>query len=198
MKNTALSITLMRSKPRNKILNFHGSFLQIEQNVQENADNVVNFRDLFQRSVLKPTSVGISLLILQQLCGVDAIAFYTVKIFQDAGSSIDPNLATIIMGTVQVIFAVIAVYLVERVGRRIMLISTHSFLGISLIVLGLSFYLLDNQPDVKDSIGWLPLTSLTLYTIAFSLGIGPIGWLMIGEILPNHVIGKFIICICPF
>lgn len=56
-----------------------------------------------------------------------------------------------------------------------------------LILLGGFFYLLDNHPDTVRDLGWLPLASLSIYMVAFSLGFGPIPWIMLGEIFSNEL-----------
>ncbi len=63
--------------------------------------------------------------------------------------------------------------LIDRVGRRPLLLVSDAFMAISLFALGLYFKMSKDDPGVKVSLGWLPLTSLVLFCIAFSIGFGP-------------------------
>ena len=112
------------------------------------------------------------------------------SIFEDAGSSLDDSVATIIVGIVQVVATAASTMLVDRAGRKILLITSDVVMGLSLVMLGAYFFLQeDNNPVYKD-IGWLPLISLIIFILAFSLGYGPIPWMMVGEILPPRALGK--------
>jgi len=119
----------------------------------------------------------------------NAIIFYTVDIFNAAGTGLDPNLCTIIVGAVQVCASIASAILMDKAGRRILLLVSGVAMTLSLAVLGGYFYMKANQPDVASTIGWLPLTCLILFIVAFSIGFGPIAWMMVGEILPPGVKG---------
>ena len=84
---------------------------------------------------------------------------------------------------------ILAVILVDRLGRKVLLLVSEIFMIISMAALGTFFYLKDNQPDTLDSIGWLPLVSLMLFIAAFAIGLGPMPWLMTSEIVPQKVKG---------
>lgn len=69
--------------------------------------------DLFSGPVMKPLFVSLGLMLFQQFTGINAIVFYTVSIFQSAGSTIDGRYATIIVGAVQLVFTVLSGFLVR-------------------------------------------------------------------------------------
>lgn len=96
--------------------------------------------------------------------------FYTVDIFNDAGSSLDPKVATIIVGVIQVASSVLAAVLMDRTGRRVLLVLSSLLMTLALCVLGGFFYMKGEDPSVKDSLGWLPLLCLIVFIVAFSLG----------------------------
>ncbi|XP_043510902.1 facilitated trehalose transporter Tret1-like, partial [Frieseomelitta varia] len=77
---------------------------------------------------------------------------------------------------------------VDRVGRRILLLASIICLGLTTFVLGIYFYLLDNDIDV-NSITWLPPTSLCIFIIMFNMGFGPLPWMMMGELFAAEVKG---------
>ncbi|XP_046738445.1 facilitated trehalose transporter Tret1-like [Diprion similis] len=126
---------------------------------------------------------GLGMLAYQQLTGINAVIFYTEEIFAAAGSSLNADVASIIVALVQTLMSCVAAIIVDRVGRRVLLISSSSILALCLFLLGLYFKL-----DLSD-MGWLPLVSLTTFMIAFALGYGPIPWMMMGELFPPETKG---------
>lgn len=114
--------------------------------------------------------------------------FYTKNIFKSTGSDLDENLATIIVGIVQFLATCSSIFLVDRAGRKILLLISSTLMSVSLVVLGIFFQLQDNGKG--DGIGWLPLVCLMIFITAFSIGYGPIPWMMLGELIPQKVKGK--------
>jgi facilitated trehalose transporter len=145
--------------------------------------------ELLKRQNLKPLLISLGLMFFQQLSGINAVIFYTVSIFKDAGSTIDENLCTIIVGVVNFIAVFIATVLIDRLGRKILLYISDVAMIITLATLGGFFYYKNTGADISQ-IGWLPLASFVIYVIGFSLGFGPIPWLMMGEILPGKIRGS--------
>jgi MFS family permease len=76
--------------------------------------------------------------------------------------------------------------LVDKAGRKILLLLSIIVMTLMLVSLGVFFYIADNAPETAKSLGWLPLTSLCVYLIAFALGYGPVPWLMLSEIYSNE------------
>lgn len=128
------------------------------------------------------------LMFFQQFSGINAVIFFTVDIFKMAGSSLDPNFCSIIVGVVQVLMTFAAAALVERTGRKILLLQSSAVMCLCLAVLGIYFNVKDAGKDVS-SFGLVPLVSLVLFIISFSLGYGPIPWMMMGELLAAEVKG---------
>nr|WAS30608.1 facilitated trehalose transporter-like protein [Apocheima cinerarius] len=126
---------------------------------------------------------GLGLMFFQQFSGINAVIFYTNNIFQSAGSAIPSVIATIIVGVVQTIATYISSLLVERAGRRILLLQSCIIMGFCLIVLGIYFKLQADKVNVA-AFGWLPLVCLVLFIISFSMGFGPIPWMMMAELFP--------------
>lgn len=109
------------------------------------------------------------------------------KLFQAADTGIDSDLSTIIIGSVPFAATITCLALVDRVGRKILLLISITSMTVMLTSLGVFFYLQDNYPETAKSLGWLPLTSLCLYIISFSLGFGCIPWMMMIEVLPKEI-----------
>ncbi|KAJ6640243.1 Facilitated trehalose transporter Tret1 [Pseudolycoriella hygida] len=163
--------------------------IQEIQNDLESSGGSGTLMDLFTNPTnRKGFTISVMLMFFQQFSGINAVIFFTVDIFKMAGSNLDPNFCSIIVGVVQVLMTFAAAALVERAGRKILLIQSSAVMGICLTALGIYFNLQSREKDVS-SFGWIPLVSLVLFIISFSLGYGPIPWMMMGELLAPEVKG---------
>lgn len=122
------------------------------------------------------------LLLLTQLSGINAVIFYTDWIFKTANTDIESTVSTIIVGAMQVIATIVASLTVDRLGRRFLLMMSASIMCICNLNLGIYFYLDDHKSDVINYLHWLPIISLCVYIIAFSLGLGKFSFSFIYEI----------------
>ncbi|AET03897.2 sugar porter (SP) family MFS transporter [Medicago truncatula] len=100
----------------------------------------IRFADLQRKRYWFPLSVGIGLLVLQQLSGINGVLFYSTSIFANAGIS-SSNAATVGLGAIQVIATGVATWLVDKSGRRVLLIISSSLMTASLLVVSIAFYL---------------------------------------------------------
>jgi len=110
-------------------------------------------------------------------------------LFQSAGSSIDPETQTIIVGVIQVVITFISTLVVDRLGRRILLMLSDGIMAICTLLLGIFFYLKTETDEDTSNLGWLPLTSVCVFIVMFSLGYGPIPWMMVGELFAPQIKG---------
>ncbi|KAJ9581443.1 hypothetical protein L9F63_023375, partial [Diploptera punctata] len=161
----------------------------LENDLTKSTQEEVSFKDLISDlGTRKALIISLGLMIFQQLSGVNAVIFYTVKIFEAAGSTLDPNVATIIVGVVQIIFTFVAGAIVDRAGRRILLLTSASVMCLCLAILGFYFHLKNKGDDVSN-IGIIPLICVNVFIVVFSLGFGPIPWMMTGELFAANVKG---------
>lgn len=109
--------------------------------------------------------------------------------FQETGSPIDEDLSTVIVGVVNFVSTFIATALIDRLGRKILLYISSIAMTINLWILGTYLYL-KQMGYHTEPYGWIPLVSCIIYVTSFSLGFGPIPWLMMGEILPAKIRGS--------
>ncbi|KAG8227202.1 hypothetical protein J437_LFUL003408 [Ladona fulva] len=140
----------------------------------------------------KAMIVTLGLMTFQQLSGVNAVIFYSESIFRSAVDGLSAGPSTVIFGTVQVTVTAVAALLVERVGRRFLLCLSSLAASIALCSLAVFFHLQDNALASGHSLkglGWLPLVSLAAFMVAYSLGLGPLPWAMMGELFPSSVKG---------
>ena len=170
----------------------------IQDNMSRSSTEKSSLKELLNIRYLKPLLISLGLMLFQQLSGINAVIFYTVSIFEHAGSSMNSNLSTVIIGVVNILSTFVANILIDRLGRKVLLLISTVFMFLSLISLGTYFYLkevLSNEDktgewkEIVNDLGWLPLVSLMTYVVAFSLGWGPLPWLFVGEGLPNKVRG---------
>ncbi|OXA62848.1 facilitated trehalose transporter Tret1-2 homolog [Folsomia candida] len=159
----------------------------IEISVNESKAEKAKFSDLALPHNLRPSLIMMALMLFQQLSGINAVIFYTTNIFKAAGSDLDGNVSSIIVAGIQVVATLAAVFVVDKLGRRILLTASALIMCIALVALGLFFHLQENGN--AKTIGWLPLVSLMVFISAFSIGFGPLPWMMLGELLPPKVKG---------
>lgn len=146
-----------------------------------------NIKAYVQRATVKPIAILIGIMMTQQLTGINAVIAYTVHIFKKAKTSISSYLSTDIIGVVNFLSTFLSTILITCIGRKTLLIISDAIVVVMLVILGVYFYHLENHYDVSN-FEWVPLTALILYVVGFSLGLGPIPWLIMGEILPRDVL----------
>ncbi len=130
--------------------------------------------------------IGILLNCFQQITGINTVIYYAPKIFQIAGfgSAFGAILATLGVGVVNVIFSIAAVWLLDKVGRRPLLIWGVLGMVVSLLVLALAFFTGSELVDL------IAIVSLMTYVASFAIGLGPIPSLLLSEIYPLKSRGK--------
>src|SRR5204863_1791889 len=144
-----------------------------------------HWTDLLHRQVRPALVVGLGLAIFQQITGINTVIYYAPRILQSAGfnSASGAILATVGVGIVNVGMTVIAMYLVDRAGRRPLLLIGITGMIVTLGVLGLSFRYPSGQ------LAWIAVICLMGYVASFAIGLGPIFWLLIAEIYPLKIRG---------
>lgn len=139
---------------------------------------------LKKRETFKAFVIILCVFFFFQMSGINAIIFYTTTIFIKAGIKMDPSLATIIIGTVQILTSASTTAFVDRFGRVFLLIISFALMIAGLSGIG-TFFCLRNI-DNFDDIWWLPLPSLCIFIIGFSSGMGPVSFILMGEIFSNE------------
>ena len=123
----------------------------------------------------------------QQFCGVNGVIFFAEQIFIMAGAE-NPAMCTIIVGVVQSVATLLSSVLVDRAGRKILLIISGVGMIVCLVALGYFFSVQESKADISN-IKWLPLVSVVGFIVVFSLGFGPLPWMMTGELLSPQIKG---------
>lgn len=131
--------------------------------------------------------VGLALAIFQQFVGVNTVIYYAPTILEQTGLRADQAVTQALsVGITNLLFTIAAVLLLDRVGRRPLLLIGTVGLGIGLAVLAIYF----GVGALSAGAPWLALSALIFYIACFAIGLGPVFWLMISEIFPLHLRGK--------
>ena len=123
--------------------------------------------------------VGVMLSVFQQAVGINAVLYYAPRIFESMGMS-DPMMNTVYMGIVNITFTLVAVFTVEKLGRKPLLIWGSIGMAIGAMGVALS-NLIDGVPPI------FPVVSIMVYSASFMFSWGPICWVLIAEIFPNTI-----------
>ena len=124
--------------------------------------------------------VGIMLSVFQQAVGINAVLYYAPRIFGDMGME-SPMMITVFMGVINILFTLVAIFTVEKWGRKPLLI--YGSLGMAIGALGVAFTF--GQPGLE----MVTAVSLLVYSASFMFSWGPITWVLIAEIFPNTIRG---------
>ena len=125
--------------------------------------------------------IGIMLSVFQQAVGINAVLYYAPRIFESMGMG-NPMFQTVLMGVINITFTLVAIFTVEKLGRKPLLITGS--LGMAIGALGVA--LADVVPGIPGIIG---VISVMIYSASFMFSWGPICWVLISEIFPNTIRG---------
>ena len=147
----------------------------------------MEWKMLFSKTIRPVVIIGIGLAVLQQVTGINTILYYAPTILTMTGyqGATGAILATMGIGVVFVIFTVVSLPLIDRLGRRILLIAGLMGMAVGLLIMAYSFHTLQSSTIIH----LLTLGGMLLYIASFAFSLGPIMWLMISEIYPLKVRG---------
>jgi sugar porter (SP) family MFS transporter len=140
--------------------------------------------ELLRPALRVPLAIGVVLAILQQVTGINTVLYFAPEILKStgAGSAAAIN-DTVIVGAVNLLFTLVAIWVVDRVGRKPLLLLAAAGMGVSLCVLGGAILLEQFQ-------GRLVLASILVYVASFAVAMGPVVWVVMSEIFPTHIRGR--------
>ncbi|WP_448657532.1 sugar porter family MFS transporter [Sphingomonas sp. CJ99] len=145
---------------------------------------------------------GLLLAVFQQLVGINVIFYYGATLWQLAGFTEDQSLQiNIVSGVVSIAACIITIFLVDKIGRKPLLLIGSAGMAVTLFALVYTFAngTLDaeGQLSLSPSLGTLALVAANLYVIFFNMSWGPIMWVMLGEMFPNQIRGSAL-AVCGF
>lgn len=132
--------------------------------------------------------IGLLLSIFQQFVGINVVLYYAPEIFKGMGMKTDASmLQTIIVGIINLIFTVVAIFTVDKFGRKKLMFIGSALMAVSMIGLGTVLY--------AQSTGMAALLLMLLYIAAFAVSWGPVTWVLLSEIFPNKIKGAMAIAV---
>lgn len=176
-----------------KLYNFNGDpSHRVEKELKAIEDSIKNenkknvWKELFSKFIRPSLFLGCLLFFFQQLSGINVVIYYAPIIFKkmQLGGNLATLLATVGIGVVNVLFTLVSMRWVEKMGRRPLLIVGFVGTAITLFLIALITYL--DIPEIR----WVAALCLFLYIAAFAVSLGPLPWVMMPEIFPLKVRGQ--------
>ncbi len=157
----------------------------VEEEEKEDSPNDERWSALFKPHIRKAFLIGIGMSVFQQITGINAVIYYAPRIFQLAGyqEAQMATFVTMLLGAVNVGMTLLALWLIDRLGRRPLLVIGLIGMSFSLALLG---YLFSGEAQA----GALAVIALMAYISFFAISLGPIAWLIISEIYPLGIRGR--------
>jgi len=157
------------------------SLSEIRDTLAEDVQRV-NFKNLFKPGMTKILGIGIFLAVFQQWCGINVIFNYAEEVFSQAGYGISDILLNIVItGAVNLLFTFVAIFTVDRWGRRVLMLTGASGLAVIYLLIGFGYYF--------GSQGIHMLILVVSAIACYAMSLAPITWVVISEIFPNRIRG---------
>lgn len=149
---------------------------------------VAVLKESFSKTATKRACVIVfGLMVFRVLCLVDAITTYSAYIFKEAGVAIDAQSCTIILTSIQAAAGILQSSIVDRLGRKILLLVSSLLMALCLTLVGVSMYIKERNGDSSEIWNYVPLIALCVFVCGYSLGLAPIPWMICGEIFPQEL-----------
>ncbi|KPL14202.1 MAG: MFS transporter [Bacteroides sp. SM1_62] len=147
-----------------------------------------SYGEIFKPWLRTALVIAVGIMFFQQFTGINTIIYYSPKIFKIAG--IESNtltiLPSILLGAVNVLFTVVSIMLLDKLGRRPLYFIGMVGMIVGLCGVGLSFFFEDS---LGASLKYFTVASMFIYIIFFAVSLGPLGWLIISEVFPLKIRG---------
>lgn len=142
------------------------------------------YRDVFARAARPALIIGVGAALMNALVGVGAVIYYSTDVFRAAGIG-GPELASLAVGALNTVMTVVAVALIARFRRRVLLLAGLSGIVASLVVAGVAL-----QLPTSTATGWIIVVGLLGFIASFAISAGPIAWLLVAEVFPLGIRGR--------
>ena len=161
---------------------------RMKEEIEIDRSNKTGWNEIFKPWLRTPFIIAIGIMFVQQFTGINTIIYYSPKIFLMAGfeGARAAIMASVSVGAVCVLSSIIALSVVDRLGRRKLYMIGLSGMVVSLIALGMCFAL---QSSLGDSVKQITVALVWIYIAFFAVSLGPLGWVIISEVFPLKVRG---------
>jgi sugar porter (SP) family MFS transporter len=140
-------------------------------------------RELFRPGMRLVLVIGVSVAILQQITGINAVFFYAPMIFEQSGIGTDASfMQAVLVGLVNLVFTVLAILFIDRLGRRPLLGAGLTGIAVCMLLLSYGFGAADMNPTII-------LVGILGFVASFAISLGPVMWVLFSELFPNRVRG---------
>jgi SP family arabinose:H+ symporter-like MFS transporter len=149
----------------------------------EQSSERATLRELFRPAMRPVLIIGGSVAILQQITGINAVFFYAPMIFEQSGIGTDASfMQAVLVGLVNLVFTVLAILFVDRLGRRPLLGGGLAGIAVCMLLLSYGFGSADMNPKII-------LVGILGFVASFAVSLGPVMWVLFSELFPNRVRG---------
>lgn len=166
---------------------------QIKTNIEKEKEQPSILKVLGAKWVRPALIIGVGIMLVQQLTGINTIIYYSPTIFEMAGFGAEAGdpvynaiLPSLPIGFVNVLFTIVSIYLVDRWGRKPLLYLGLIGMVVALIALGIGFTF---HGSIGGALKWISFVSMIIYIPFFAISLGPIAWLLISEVYPTKIRG---------
>lgn len=162
--------------------------LKIKEEIELVKLNRTGWKEVFKPWVKTPLIIAVGIMFIQQFTGINTIIYYSPKIFLMSGfdGARAAILASVSVGVVTVLFTILSLFLVDKLGRRKLYFVGLSGMVISLIAIGVCF---EFQPVLGDAVKQITIGLVWVYCAFYCISLGPLGWLIISEVFPFKIRG---------
>ncbi|CAG9769153.1 unnamed protein product [Ceutorhynchus assimilis] len=161
--------------------------IEIQRVVVANAQSHAKIMDIFKnKGSVAALIICSALMAFNCFSGVLIVLGYTQPIFEQAGSSIPPTYSAMMVGTISLIATILTTQLIDRLGRRPILILSSLIASLAHVSLGIFFHLQSKNVNT-ESFGWVPICSVIAFMFFFNFGIAPLTWIILGELFASNI-----------
>jgi len=154
--------------------------------------NKGSVRELFVPAMRLVLTIGVVVAILQQITGINSVFFYAPMIFEQSGIGTDAAfMQAVMVGIVNLLVTIVAILLIDRLGRRPLLISGLVIIASSMLLLAYSFATAQYGPggELIEMNSTLVLVGILSFVAGFGVSLGPVMWVLFSELFPNRIRG---------
>lgn len=160
---------------------------EIQESIRRSMEQKGSLRDLFSTiGNIRAMYISAGLLTFQQLSGITVIMLYTESIFRMTGQSLSSSVSALLIGVVMLLASMLVPPLAKKLGYVKPLVTSGAGSALFLGLVGLYFFLAEKGYNI-ESFDWVPVSSLLLYTVFYTLGLGTLPWCVMGEVFPPNI-----------